>query len=668
VASKGRRNRAWASFFGRLRPTLLTRVALALALVGLLPAGLLAYRLIGVNREAMTDQVSATHALAARKTAERVGAFLETYRALADGLASNPALRDPLSQPARVLLGQNLQAWSGLGVLALAIVSPEGEQVILAQLADPEVKQRVAHVFGSPSDLDVAVHRGDGAPVIRLRSALPGDVGWIWLLADGDELVAVMDAFEIGDEAELTLADQDGRAMLGQLEDFPPDLREQAQSAWIQGAHDQFLVGGESFIGAFAPVPNANWAVLSRQPTRIARAAEARMRRQSTWALSLAAVLVGLLSVSAYRGLVQPIRGLVRAQQRLAGVAGTSGRGDEIRQLRESFEALERRLRERQALDEVFLGRYQVLSVVGSGAMGTVFRGWDPKLQRPVALKTIRLDAKLSAARRQDLISRLLDEAVMVARLNHQNVVSVYDVEDTETEAFVAMEFVDGESLEIVLQREGRFPSDQVVLLAAAIAHGLAAAHEQKLVHRDVKPANILLGRDGSIKVTDFGISELISDMAAREDVVFGTPGYLPPETLQGNGYRTSGDLFSLGAVMYVALTGRRPFEGRTVQEIIQRTVEGRFTPPADLAPGIAPELEKVVLELLEADPEKRPSDARQVANRLEAITAAGGLVWRLPGSLAVETAEPQAAPPPLDEMTVATFVTTHRLRSSRKS
>jgi serine/threonine-protein kinase len=642
-------------------------MALALALVGLAPAGLLAYRLIGVNREAMIDQVSATHSLAARKSAERVGAFLDTYLALAEGLASNPALSDPVSQPARVLLSQNLQAWQGLGVLALAVVSPQGEQVILAQLADPAVKARVAKAFAEPLDLDVVAHPGKTAPLIRVRSALPGDTGWVWLMADGKELVAVMDAFELGDEADLTLADQNGHAILGQVTDFPPDLREQAQSAWIQGTRDQFELGGELFIGSFAPVPHAGWSVLSRQPTRVARAAEARMRTQSTLALALATLLVGLLSVSAYWGLVRPIRGLVSAQQRLAGVSGGgSRRGDEISQLRESFELLEQRIREREALDEVFLGRYQVLQVVGSGAMGTVFRGWDPKLQRPVALKTIRLDANLSVKRRQELITRLLDEAVMVARLNHQNVVSVYDVEDAEHEAFVAMEFVDGESLESVLFRESRLHPNQVIPLGAAIARGLAAAHENQLVHRDIKPANILLGRDGAIKVTDFGISELISDMADREDVVFGTPGYLPPETLLGQGYRTSGDLFSLGAVLYVALTGRRPFEGRGVQEIIQHTIEGKLTPPAQLAREMPPELGQLVLELLDPNPDNRPSDAAKVAGRLEAMSAEAGLAWQTPTSL---QGDQDFSPEELalaTDATVATFVTTHRLRPKR--
>jgi serine/threonine protein kinase len=254
-----------------------------------------------------------------------------------------------------------------------------------------------------------------------------------------------------------------------------------------------------------------------------------------------------------------------------------------------------------------------------------------------VALKTIRLDTHLAPKRREELIARLLDEAVMVARLNHHNVVSVYDVEDGDEEAFVAMEFVDGRSLEGVLFREGRLDPGRVVLLGASIARGLAAAHEHGLVHRDIKPANILLGREGSIKVTDFGISELISDMTGEEDVVFGTPGYLPPETLQGHGYRTTGDLFSLGAVLYVCLTGRRPFDGRSVQEIIRHTLSGKVTPVSELVPSerLPRELDELILELLHPDPEQRPNDAAAVAQRLEELGARLGLSWRPPDALA---------------------------------
>ncbi|MDX1502658.1 MAG: serine/threonine protein kinase [Thermoanaerobaculia bacterium] len=644
-------------------PPLLTRMAAALALLGLLPVALLATRLMGINRQSMADQVDKTHVLTARKTAEGIEAFLAARLALAEGLAANPALAAPRSQPARELLGRNLQAWSGLGVAAVAVVDPGGEQVVLAQLAagtgPASVRATVADLFGRPADVGrVDAHRtADGLLVLRFGASLPGSVGAVWLFADGAALDELLDAFELGEEASVALLDSRGEAILGSAEGFPAALLEQAGTGWIQGADPGFRAGegSEESVGAYAPVPLVGWAVVSRQPARIARAAELRMRRQTGWALGVATLLVGLLSGGAYLSVVRPIRQLVSAQRQLAG-GGDGGGGDEIEQLKSSFALLEQRLKQRAELDEVFLGRYQVREVVGSGAMGTVFEGWDPKLQRPVALKTIRLDAELEPDRRKELITRLLEEAIMVAQFSHQNIVSVHDVEDRGEGAFVAMEYVDGESLEHLLWREGRLDQDRTLCLGAAVARAVQVAHEHGLLHRDIKPANILLGRDGSIKVTDFGISELITSMSGRAEVIFGTPGYLPPESLEGEGYRRSGDLYALGVVLYFCLTGRRPFEGGSVRELIRKTLSGKFTRPRRLAPEIEPELDEIVTELLQRQPEKRPSDAGEIAARLERLVARRGARWTAPESPA---GQPAAHPAPGDN---AQFVPTRRI------
>ncbi len=642
-----------------LAPPLLVRVALALALVGLLPMALTAYRLIGINEDAMDEQVDSTHTLAARTAAERVDAFLATRIALARGLASNPALADPRSAEARVLLAQNLQAWAGLGVLAIAVTNEAGEQVILAQLADEEEKRRVATAFALPDELEVSVVAGEPHPAVRLAVPLPAVSAKLWLVADGADLVAALDTAELGEEAELVLADREGVVMLGPPIEFPPSLIEEARSGWLQGTRPSFRLaaGGEEFIGAHAPVIHARWTVLSRQPTRVARQVARRMSRAAGLAVGLASVLVAALCAVAYATVVRPIRQLASAQRRLAGVGARSRSGSEIDQLKASFEALEQRLKDRQALDQVFLGRYQILEVVGSGAMGTVFKGHDPKLQRPVALKTIRLDAKIGRERRTELISRLLQEAITVAKFNHPNIVAVYDVEDRPEAAFVAMEFVDGASLERLLWSSQRLASARVLPLGAGIAAGLAAAHEHGLVHRDVKPANILLGRNGSIKVTDFGIAEFLSSMSPTQDVVFGTPGYLPPEALQGQGYDRSGDLFSLGAILYYCLTGRRPFEGRSVREVIRKTMFSSVTPPRKLEPSVPPDLESLVMELLSIDRNRRPGDAGEVGERLERMAGAAGASWSLPDGVFDEVVE-------REERDEARYVATTRLGS----
>ncbi|MEM7357324.1 MAG: response regulator, partial [Acidobacteriota bacterium] len=158
------------------------------------------------------------------------------------------------------------------------------------------------------------------------------------------------------------------------------------------------------------------------------------------------------------------------------------------------------------------MGRYQVLEVIGQGAMGVVYRGWDPRLRRPVALKTLRFDHPGEQDRKLN-ISRLLAEAITVARFSDPNIVAVYDVGEGPDSAFIAMELVDGASLDSVLSRQAKLPVDQVIALGIAISRGLAAAHAQGVVHRDVKPGNVLLGRDRSIKVTDFGVALMMSSL-----------------------------------------------------------------------------------------------------------------------------------------------------------
>ncbi|MDP9121439.1 MAG: serine/threonine protein kinase, partial [Acidobacteriota bacterium] len=338
------------------------------------------------------------------------------------------------------------------------------------------------------------------------------------------------------------------------------------------------------------------------------------------------------------RSLVRPIRELVRAQRRLAGqeeapgVAGAGGPG-EIAQLQSSFAALERGLRDREALDRVLLGRYQVLDLLGVGAMGSVFRGYDPKLERPVALKTIRIGEELEQEEKRRRIGQLLREAVTVARFSDPHIVSIYDLDDTPEAAFIAMELVEGVSLETLLTLEGRLGPDLVIPLGAAIASALTAAHRRTVVHRDVKPANVLLGYNGAVKVTDFGISELVTLTRQDGGLIFGTPGYLPPEILLGGPYECVGDLFALGATLYFCLTGERPFDGTHQLEIIRKTVFSPVVPPSRMGVEVPEALERLVLNLLEKDPAKRVAEAGLVAAELGEMSRERDLRWAMPST-----------------------------------
>jgi HAMP domain-containing protein len=645
----------------RPRFTLLARVALALAAVGLLPLAISYFGLVGINRDALFAQVLKTHSLAAQTAASRIGAFLDTRRTLARGLAGDRALADPNAPEARELLVRSLQAWSPLGVVAVAVVDERGEEVVRVQLKDAGSRRRAAAALAGAWTAPVEIVPGLEPPVVRVAAPLPGGGGAVRLICDGSPLDEVLSPEDLGEDAELVLAGPagpgapGGRVLLGPpsaLAAFSPAMVANALSGRLRGAV-RYRVRGAEVLGAHAPVPETGWVVLSRQPARVAEAVAGRLRQRSALALGAALLLIAALSAGAWVAVVRPIRELARAQRDLARVGAAPSGGNEIEDLRRSFDALRRGISEREALGDVFLGRYQVVEFIAMGGMGTVFQGWDPKLQRPVALKTVRLGGSdLPPEKRRQLIGQLIREAVTAARFSHPNVVAVYDVEDVPDGAYVAMEYVDGVSLEHMLLRRGRLRPAEVPSLGAAIARGLAAAHGRDIVHRDVKPANVLLGRDGSIKVADFGIADFVAAASRAEGLVFGTPGYLPPESLRGAGHSRGGDLFALGVILYECLTGSRPFGGFEVADMIQSTLFGAIRPPSAKVAGIPPELETLVLLLLDRDPDRRPSNAGAVADEMERIAAAHGGRWKFDDTVPARSAAP-AAPMPAQSFTV---------------
>ena len=614
------------------RPRLLTRVALALAAVGLLPLAISYLGLAGASRDALFEQVLKTHALAARTAAARVESFLEARLSLARGLAANRALADPRSPAAQELLAGSLQAWSDLNVEAVAVVNAGGEEVVRAQLKG--MSPAVTAALRLPAAGPVAAVPGERPPVIRIAAPLPGGAGSVVLACGGVALQDVAHPEELGGEAELAVADPARRVVVGDarsLAPFPRSLVDAALAGRVAGA-GRFREGGGEVLGAYAPVPLAGWAVLSSQPARVAEAVAARQRWRSLQALGAALLLIALLLAAAWAAVVRPVRDLARAQRELAGAAPLPAGRDEIDDLRKSFEALRRGLAERRALDDVFLGRYQVIELLATGGMGAVFRGWDPRLQRPVALKTLRLaGGDLPPDKRTRRVEQLVREAVTAARFSHPNVVAVYDVAESPEGAYIAMELVEGISLERLLLQRGRLRPAEVVPLGAAVARGLAAAHARDIVHRDVKPANVLLGHDGSIKVTDFGIADLVAAAARADGLVFGTPGYLPPEALRGGGHGRAGDLFALGVVLYECLAGVKPFGGFEVSDMVQSTLSGAMKPLRPRVQGDLPDaLETIVLHLLERDPALRPSNAEAVAGELDRLAARLGARWKL--------------------------------------
>jgi hypothetical protein len=608
---------------GRSLP-LIARVSLALALVAILPLGYTVWSLFDVNRDGMQQQVLRTHAVAASTASERIATSVETRRAFARSLALNPAITgDPHSDVARGLMREILGADASIAMIE--IVTPWNEPVIRAQRR--ELAERAGPL---PQSMLPQLWRRNGAHWLLVTEPFAAS-GSLRLLADVSSVGEALDPAEIGGEAEMVLAAPDKvLAGIGTLSSFPKPMIEAAASARVNGTGVYRDTRGAEIIGAFAPVPGTNWYVLSRQPFERANEIAGAMRRRAAVAAAVGLVLAGIIVLVAYRTVIRPIREVVQAQQKLAGTIVVGG--NEIDQLRSSAEKLGRRLADQEDISRIFLGRYQVLGIIGQGGMGTVFRGWDPKLRRSVALKTIRYDS-VAPQETHDLVDTLVKEAITAASVNHPNIVSVYDVEDTPNAAFIAMELVDGPSLQAFLDRDGSLSPAQTVLVGLAVAKALEAAHSRGLQHHDIKPANVLLGRDGAIKVTDFGLAALIQNTARADEMVFGTPGFLAPEVAMASARDTRSDLFSLGVTLYVCATGVSPFEKKISHETLVATVI--HTPPAieervHGEPELVRPLSRLVAMLMAKKPEERPATAGEVAGALDLLVRHHDLSWHI--------------------------------------
>jgi eukaryotic-like serine/threonine-protein kinase len=264
-------------------------------------------------------------------------------------------------------------------------------------------------------------------------------------------------------------------------------------------------------------------------------------------------------------------------------------------------------------------GRYELVRPLGHGAMATVDLAHDAELDRPVALK--RLAENL--ARDEDLERRFLREARLAARLAHPNVVRVFDVGEDDGRSFIAMEYVEGETLAELIARRGRLPPAEAARLGTQMGAGLAAAHAAGLVHRDVKPQNLLLGTDGLLKLGDFGIA--VAHEGTRltlEGTVLGTVGYLAPEQARGERVTAAADIYAVGAVLYELLTGE---PSRTVGSVAELAADDGFRPPdlASRVPEAPPELVAAVTACLSIRPEDRPPSAAALARLLAPVASA---------------------------------------------
>ena len=261
------------------------------------------------------------------------------------------------------------------------------------------------------------------------------------------------------------------------------------------------------------------------------------------------------------------------------------------------------------------LGRYEILSELGQGAMGVVYKAIDPLIERTVAIKTIKLD--LSKDELANFEERFYREAKSAGRLNHPNIVTIYDVGKSDNSAYMAMEFLEGQLLRALLDIHTALSIDQIVDIAAQVADGLAYAHENGVVHRDIKPANIMLVRDGVAKIMDFGIAQMPSGARTLAGTVMGSPMYMAPEQVIGKLVDGRSDLFALGVMLYEMLTGESPFHGDNINTIMYRILNETPIPPKTLAPRIPDAFNYIIAKALAKEPDARYQNAKELANDL---------------------------------------------------
>ncbi|HET9794027.1 MAG TPA: serine/threonine-protein kinase [Thermoanaerobaculia bacterium] len=273
------------------------------------------------------------------------------------------------------------------------------------------------------------------------------------------------------------------------------------------------------------------------------------------------------------------------------------------------------------------VGRFRIERPLGQGAMGNVYLAVDPEIERQVAIKIVRTDLT-DSDRRDEVETRFLREAKIAGRLQHPNIVTIYDVGREGESTFIAMEYVEGRPLAKLLRPDVPLSDAQRFLIARQTAEALAHAHERQVVHRDVKPGNILIRSDGVVKVSDFGIGKLLTggEDVTRTGMMVGSPSYMSPEQIRGDTLDGRSDIFSFGVVLYEMFTGARPFPGDTVTALVYQILHTEPRDPASIRPDLPPMTSEIIRRALAKKREERYPDARAL---LRDLHRAGGSSMR---------------------------------------
>ena len=276
------------------------------------------------------------------------------------------------------------------------------------------------------------------------------------------------------------------------------------------------------------------------------------------------------------------------------------------------------------------VGRYQIEGTLGRGAMGVVYLARDPLIDRKVALKTLQLDVDASTA--DEFRERFLREAQAAGRLNHPGIVTIHDIGEDRSSGvvYIAMEYIEGRDLKEIIATGHRFRPSEAARIVADVAVALDYAHRMGVIHRDIKPGNLILTSDGSARIADFGIARLESSNLTVDGQFIGTPNFMSPEQINGLPLDGRSDLFSLGVVFFTLLTGRRPFTADTMHQVTRLIVDEPAPIPSVVDPSVPAAFNPIVMKCLDKDPDKRFQTGTELAQVLGAL--ARSLVRREPG------------------------------------
>ena len=375
-------------------------------------------------------------------------------------------------------------------------------------------------------------------------------------------------------------------------------------------------------------------------------------------------LLALLMSFVVARQIAKPVRSLVAATNRVAegeyDAEVPAGGRDEIGQLAASFRRMIAELKAKQqlveylssaagsaatqpvftaggnmasptmvrsmaggtgmlAIGQTFAGRYEVKSMLGVGGMGVVYRAIDNQLGEPVAIKTLKDDAVASDS---TMLARFKDEIRLARKITHRNVVRTYDIGEVEGMYYITMEFVEGQSLKHLIQSRGQLPVPVALTVGKQLCRALEVAHEQGVIHRDIKPQNLIVEPSGTLKVMDFGIARLASrtDGVTQAGMAIGTPEYMAPEQLLGDNVDFRADLYAAGCVLFECLTGRTPFVADSPITLVAKQLEELPPSPSSLNAEVPESLAQLILRTLSKDPADRPSSAAILHDALDKI------------------------------------------------